>query len=81
MEGNYLGNLVVKTQPMVDFNYNIPKAKSSKRIMYELFSHKRNSKNLLNLSYNPEDIFNANNEINSILSKNLKSIGKEGKNE
>ena len=81
MEGDYLGNLIVKTQPMVDFNCHIPKAKSSKRIMYELFSHKGNSKNLLNLSYNPEDIFNANNEINSILSKNLKSIINENKNE
>ena len=37
----------------------------------------KNSKNVIN--NNPKDLFNANNKINSILSKNLKSILKENK--
>ncbi len=67
-----------KDQPMVDFNYNNQKANGARKSIFQIFTPK-NSKNVMN--NNPKDLFNANNKINSILSKNLKSIFKENKDD
>ena len=82
MNEDYLGgDLMTKTQPMLDFNYKIPRPKSSKKIRLQMFTS-RGSQNILNYSnYSPVEIFDANNKINSILSKNLKSIFNETRNE
>ena len=70
------GNIAHKVdQPMVDFKYNAQKSKSSRKSMFQMFSPKKIINN------NPKDIFNASNKINSILSKNLKAIYHETKNE
>ena len=80
MNDFYLGdNIKRKVQPMVDFNYNIQKIKSSRKSMFQFFAPNLNSKNVSN--NNPKEIYNASNKINSILSKNLKSIYHENKNE
>ena len=65
--------------PQFDFNYNKPKNKNSRKTMFQIFSPKANTKKGLN--NNPGELFKASNKINSILSKNLKSIYKENKNE
>ena len=67
-----------KEQPMVDFNYNNQNGNRPRKSMFQVFTPK-NSRNVIN--NNPKDIFNANNKINSILSKNLKSIFKENKDD
>ena len=68
-----------KAQPMVDFNCNHPRNKNSRKSLFKIFEPKRSSKFLID--NNQEDIIDANNKINSILSKNLKSIYNENKNE
>ena len=76
---DFLGSFIQdRTQPMVDFNYNDQNVNRPKKSMFQMFTPK-NSKNSLN--NNPKDLFNANNKINSILSKKLKSIYKESKND
>ena len=73
------GEIKSKPQPMFDFNYSLQKNnKNPQRSMFQIYSPKLNTKNLLNS--NPKEIFNATNKINSILSKNLKSIYNENKN-
>ena len=80
MNDFYLGETgEKKSQLIVDLNYNLQKKKGSRKTMFQLISSKLNSKQALN--NNPKDIFNASNKINSILSKNLKSIYKENKDE
>ena len=70
------GNITHKiSQPMVDFKYNTQKNKGSRKSMFQIFSPKKIINN------NPKDIYNASNKINSIISKNLKSIIHENKNE
>ena len=68
-----------KSQHMVDFNYNLQKKKGSKEKTLQIISSKLNSKHAL--KSNPKDIFNASNKINSILSKNLKSIYAENRDD
>ena len=70
------GNIAHKMdQTLVDFKYKNQKSKSSRKSMFQMFSPKKI------INYNPKDIFNASNKINSILSKNLKAIYHETKNE
>ena len=70
------GNITHKiSQPMVDFKYNAQKNKGSRKNIVQIFSTKKIVNN------NPKDIYNASNKINSIISKNLKSIIHENKNE
>ena len=70
------GNVTHKiSPPMVNFKYNEKKNKGSRKSMFQIFSPKKIVNN------NPKDIYNASNKINSILSKNLKSIIHENKNE
>ena len=68
-----------KAQPMIDFNCNHPRNKNSRKSLFKILEPKRSSKFLID--NNQEDIIDANNKINSILSKNLKSIYNENKNE
>ena len=76
MNDFYLGETAEKKPPlMVDFNYNTQRKKGSRKKILQIVSSKLNPKQALNS--NPKDIFNANNKINSILSKNLKSIYEE----
>ena len=66
-----LGTIIeTKDKPLVDFKYNS---------MFQIFSPKKNQKNIMN--NNPNELFEASNNINSILSRNLKSIYKENMNE
>ena len=66
-------------QPLVDFNYNNQKNRRARKSMFQVFSPKINLKK--NLNNNPRELYKASNKINSILSKNLKSIFNENKNE
>ena len=76
MNDFYLGETAEKKPPlMVDFNYNTQRKKGSRKKILQIVSSKLNPKQALNS--NPKDIFKANNKINSILSKNLKSIYEE----
>ena len=68
-----------KAQPMVDFNCNNQRIRNSRKSLFQIFEPKRSSKFLID--NNPADIINANNKINSILSKNLKSIYNENMND
>jgi len=68
-----------KAQPMVDFNYDNSPSRNPRKSMFRIFSKK--SKSISTSNNNPEDLFNANNKINTILSKNLKSIYKENKDD
>ena len=75
-----LGTIIeTKAQPLVDFNYNKQKNRNPRKSMFQIFSPKKNSKNIMN--NNPNELFAASNNINSILTKNLKSIYKENMNE
>ena len=75
-----LGTIIeTKDQPLVDFKYNKQKSRNPGKSMFQIFSPKKNSKNIMN--NNPNELFKAGNNINSILSKNLKSIYKENMNE
>ena len=75
-----LGTIIeTKNQPLVDFNYNKQKNRNPRKSMFQIFSPKKNSKNIMN--NNPNELFAASNNINSILTKNLKSIYKEHMNE
>ena len=75
----YIGNILQNGAQLRDnFDYNKPKRASERKSMFQIFSpKKKNSRNLF--SDILKDIFNANNNINSILSKNLKSIYNENK--
>ena len=64
---------------MVDFNCNNQRIRNPRKSMFQMFSPKKNKKNSLDNS--PKDIFKANNHLNLILSKNLKSIYNENQNE
>ena len=75
-----LGTIIeTKDQPLVDFKYNKQKSRNPRKSMFQIFLPKKNSKNIMN--NNPNELFKAGNNINSILSKNLKSIYKENMNE
>ena len=65
---------------MVDFNYKMRDSKSSRRSMFDILSPKKNPKTI-NKNNNPKEIFNANNKVNLILSKYLKTIYKENEND
>ena len=67
------------SKPMVDFEYNVPKNKNKRRSVFQIFTPKANPKKVLN--NNPKELVNATNKINFILSKNLKSIYNENKND
>ena len=78
MNDYFQGNISHKIyQPIVDIKYNTKKSKSSRISIFKLLSPKK----LNNNNNNPKDIHDANNKINSILSKNLKSIYHETKSE
>ena len=81
MNDGILGTIIENNdQPLVDFNYNKQKNKGgARRSMFQIFSPKINAKK--NMNNNPRELFKASNKINSILSKNLKSIFNENKNE
>ena len=74
-----MGDITGKAMGLVDFTYNKQGNKSSRRSVFQVFSPKLNPKNTLN--QNQKEIFNATNNINSILSKNLKSLFQENKND
>ena len=77
---DYFGSIIQnKAQPMVDFNCNNQSVRNPRKSMFQIFTPKNNKKN--SLANNPKDIFNANKELNLILSKNLKSIYKENQKE
>ena len=80
MNDGILGNIRENNdQPLVDFNYNKQKNRGARKSMFQVFSPKINLKK--NMNNNPRELFKASNKINSILSKNLKSIFNENKNE
>ena len=68
MEDFLESNIQEKDQPMVDLNYNNQNGNRQRKSIFQIFTPK-NSKEVLN--NNPFDLYNANNKINSILSKNL----------
>ena len=75
-----MGDITRKAMGLVDFTLNNKQGnKSSRRSVFQVFSPKMNPKNTLN--QNQKEIFNATNNINSILSKNLKSLFQENKND
>ena len=74
--GTFLEN---NSNPMVDFNYNRQKNKNSRKNMFEIFTQKMKLQKDSN--NNPKELFRANNNINSILFKNLKTIYNENKND
>ena len=77
---DFFGSIIQKkAQPMVDFNCNNQRIRNPRKSMFQMFSPKKNKKNSLDNS--PKDIFKANNHLNLILSKNLKSIYNENQNE
>ena len=77
---DYFGSIIQKkSQPMVDFNCNNQRVRNPRKSMFQIFTPKNNKKN--SLDNNPKDIYNANNELNLILSKNLKSIYNEDQKE
>ena len=69
---DYLKKSVIKANSIVDFNYNVIKSKNPLKSMFKISSPKISSKNLFDK--NSKDFYNANNNINLILTKNLKSI-------
>ena len=80
MNDGILGNIRENNdQPLVDFNYNKQKNRGARKSMFQVFSPKINLKK--NMNNNPRELFKASNKINTILSKNLKSIFNENKNE
>ena len=80
MNDGILGNIRENNdQPLVDFNYNKQKNRGARKSMFQVFSPKINLKK--NMNNNPRELFKASNIINLILSKNLKSIFNENKNE
>ena len=80
MNDIYIGDNNNLLKPMVDFNYKMRDSKSSRRSMFDILSPKKNPKTI-NKNNNPKEIFNANNKVNLILSKYLKSIYKENEND
>jgi len=64
---------------MVDFNCNNQRLRNPRKSMFQIFSPKKNPNNSLN--NNPKDMFNANNALNLILSRNLKTIYDENKSD
>ena len=62
------------TKSKADFTYDIFKGKNSGKSLFQILSQ-RSAKNMPNL--NPKEIFDANNKVNSMLSKNLKTIYNE----
>ena len=75
-----LGTIIeTNDKPLVDFKYNMQKNRNPRKSMFQIFSPKKNQKNIMN--NNPNELFKASNNINSILSRNLKSIYKENMNE
>ena len=68
MDG-FIKKRISKAQSIVDFNYNMRKNKNPQKSMFQILSPNDNSRNLVNQT--PKDIYNANNNINLILSKNL----------
>ena len=73
----YFGDNTRKSiKSTADFNYDIFKTKNSVNNLFPILSQ-RSSKNVPNL--NPKEIFEANNKVNSIISKNLITIYNENK--
>ena len=80
MDDYSLGNLLEKnSNPLVDFNYNMPKNKNKKQNVFEIYTPKMKPKKASN--NDPKELFRANKKINSILFKNLKTIYDENKND
>ena len=77
---DYFGSIIQKKpQPMVDFNCNNQRVRNPRKSMFQMLSPRKGRKNALD--NNPKDIFNANNALNLILSKNLKTIYDENKSD
>ena len=75
----YFEDLTGKTTTSkVDFTYNFLKDKNSGKNYFQILSQ-RSAKNAPN--NNPKEIFDANNNVNSILLNNLKTIYNENKND
>ena len=78
MNDRYMGDFTGRSsKPMVDFTYFMQKNKGTHRKSIQIFTPKAHHKNEIN--NNPQEMFNASNNINLILSKNLVSIYKENK--
>lgn len=77
---DYFGSIIQKkAQPMVDFNCNNQRVRNPRKSMFQMLSPRKGRKNALD--NNPKDMFNANNALNLILSKNLKTIYDENKSD
>ena len=61
-----------RQKTLIDVEYKKTKSSKSKNTMFQPFIPKRSMNPIKN--ENPKDIFKATNDINTILSKNLKSI-------
>ena len=75
--GDYTGR---NKGQMVDFTYYMQNKRGSHRRSIQIFTPKMRIKNEIKHN-NPQEMFNASNNINLILSKNLVSIYKENKQE
>ena len=81
MNAHYFGDFTGRNKnQMVDFTYYMQNKRSSHRKSIQIFTPKMHLKNEINHN-NPQEMFNASNNINLILSKNLVSIYKENKQE
>ena len=76
----YLGDNTRKsTKSKVDFTYdNMLKDKNSGKSLFQILSQ-RSSTNVPNI--NPKEIYDANNKVNKIILKNLKTLYNENKND
>ena len=80
MKDVFFGTIIKgNSQPMVDFKYDYQKNRNPRKSMFQIFSPKKSSKKVMN--NNPKELYKASNKINSILSKNLRSIYNENKND
>ena len=78
MNDRYFGDFTGRnSKQMVDFTYFMQNNKGTHRRSIQIFTPKAHNKNEIN--NNPQEMFNASNNINLILSKNLASIYKENK--
>ena len=81
MNDHFFGDFTGRNKKqMVDFTYYMQNKRGSHRRSIQIFTPKMHMKNEINRN-NPQEMFNASNNINLILSKNLVSIYKENKQE
>ena len=73
----YLKNSIIKHDSFANLEFNQSKSSKRRKSMFEFFPFENSVKNSNNTSSN--EIFEANNNLNSILSRNLKSIYNENK--